>query len=226
MRLRKCIPMGAGLGGGSSDAAAVLLALPVLAGRALSVPTLCAIGQQLGSDVPFFLLGGTAAAVGRGTELFPLPDTRSRDGVIVAPGTHVSTADAYRALSPRLTTESQENKIFSFQTHAWNIVDGGAGANDFEPVVFERESRLATLKQMLIRAGASPAMLTGSGSALFGLFRDRDEMRRALERFRNENTFPISLVTRAQYRGIWRRALKPHLVPERSVWPPRSRYTQ
>jgi len=226
MRLRKRIPMGAGLGGGSSDAAAVLLALPVLAGRELSVATLSALGQQLGSDVPFFLLGGTAVGIGRGTEVFPLPDTHPSPGLIVAPGLHVATAGAYRALSPRLTSESQENKIFSFQTQTWSVVDGGAGGNDFEPVVFEQESRLATLKQMLIRAGASPAMLSGSGSALFGLFRDRDGRRRALERFRNEKTFPISLVTRARYRAIWRRALQPHLDSERNAWPPRSRYTQ
>ena len=226
MRLMKRIPMGAGLGGGSSDAAAVLLSLPVLAGRALSVETLCSLGQQLGSDVPFFLLGGAAAGIGRGTEVFPLADAGPRSGLIVAPGVHLSTAEAYRALSPRLTSESEENKIFSFQTHTWSVADGAAAVNDFEPVVFERESRLATLKQRLIGAGASPAMLTGSGSALFGLFRDRQGRRRALERFRDEKTFPISLVTRAQYRGIWRLALGPHLDPERSLWPPRSRYTR
>jgi len=225
MRLVKRIPMGAGLGGGSSDAAAVLLALPVLAGRVLPISTLCALGQQLGSDVPFFLLGGTAAAVGRGTELFPLPDAPSRAGLIVAPGVHVSTAEAYRALSPRLTTDLQENKIFSFQSHSWDVF-GAAGVNDFEPVVFDRESRLAALKQKLIRAGASPAMMTGSGSALFGLFNSRDAMRRALERFRDEKAIPITLVTRARYRSLWRRALDPHLDVERSVWPPRSRYTR
>ena len=65
--------MGGGLGGGSSDAAAVLLALPVLAGRAIELPRLIQLAAQLGSDVPFFLLGGTAAGIGRGTELFPLP---------------------------------------------------------------------------------------------------------------------------------------------------------
>jgi len=223
MRLMKRIPMGAGLGGGSSDAAAVLLALPVLAGRVLPVSTLCALGQQLGSDVPFFLLGGTAAAIGRGTEVFPLPAGPSRAGLIVAPGVHVSTADAYRALSPRLTTELQENKIFSFQSHSWDVF-GAAGANDFEPVVFDRESRLAMLKQKLTRAGASPAMMTGSGSALFGLFNSRDAMRRALEQFKNEKAIPITLVNRARYRSLWRRALDPHLDVERSVWPPRSRY--
>lgn len=224
MQLEKRIPMGAGLGGGSSDAAAVLLALPVLAGKAVPLETLCALGQQLGSDVPFFLLGGTAVGIGRGTELFPLPDAGNRAGLIVAPGVHVSTAAAYAALSSCLTQELQENKIFSFQSHTWSVLDGAAGANDFEAVVLEREKSLATLKRRLMRAGASPAMMTGSGSALFGLFRDRREAARALDRFGDVKAFPISLVSRARYRSLWRRALAPHLVTESRIWPPQSRY--
>ena len=224
MRLEKRIPMGSGLGGGSSDAAAVLLALPVLAGKPLPVETLSALGQQLGSDVPFFLLGGTAVGIGRGTELFPLPDAPGRAGVIVAPGVHVSTAEAYAALSPRLTIELQENKIFSFQSHTWRVLEGRAGENDFEGVVLERESRLATLKQRLIRSGASPAMMSGSGSALFGLFRDRAEAARAIGRLGDEKAFPISLVSRSRYRALWRRALQPHIVSENRIWPPQSRY--
>src|SRR5579872_4107339 len=90
MRLTKRIPMGAGLGGGSSDAAAVLLALPVLAGRCIDLPKLSALAGELGSDVPFFLLGGTAVGIGRGTELFPLPDAAARSGVLVAPDVHVN----------------------------------------------------------------------------------------------------------------------------------------
>ena len=116
----KRIPMGGGLGGGSSDAAAVLLALPVLAGRAIELPRLIELAAQLGSDVPFFLLGGTAAGIGRGTELFPLPDTPARHGVLVSTGVHVSTAEAYAGLGPRLTTESIQNKIVSFQSRLWS----------------------------------------------------------------------------------------------------------
>jgi 4-diphosphocytidyl-2-C-methyl-D-erythritol kinase len=225
MRLEKRIPMGAGLGGGSSDAAAVLLALPALAGgRPLPLETLCAIGQQIGSDVPFFLLGGTAVGIGRGTELFPLPDEPARPGLIVAPGVHVSTAEAYGALSPRLTIQCQENKIFSFQSHTWAGLDGTA-ENDFEAVVLEQESLLRELKQRLIQAGASPAMMTGSGSALFGLFRERAEARRALERMGEVTAFSVSLVPRSRYRRLWRRALEPHVLSE-PLWPPRSRYAR
>ena len=221
MRLEKHIPMGAGLGGGSSDAAAVLLALPVLAGRSLDVPRLCELGQELGSDVPFFLLGGAAVGVGRGTELFPLPDGPARHGVLVAPGIHVNTAQAYRDLSPRLTTELQQNKIFSFQSHTWELGCLEPAINDFEAVVFEQHARLAALKRRLSRTGASVALMTGSGSAIFGLFPNRGAALEALEVLEDEKAVPFSLVSRARYRGLWFRALGEHITG--NIWPPRSR---
>lgn len=219
--LAKRIPMGAGLGGGSSDAAAVLLMLPVLAGKAPGLAELCRLGQQLGSDVPFFLLGGTAVGIGRGTEVFPLPDGPPRWGLVAAPEVRVSTAQAYRDLSPHLTTELQENKIFSFQCESWGL-GAGAAENDFEAVVLHQHRRLAALKRRLFRAGARPAMMTGSGSALFGLFPAREDAVRALEFFRGEPVFPVSLVSRSRYRGMWWRALEAHM--ERRLWPPQSRY--
>ncbi len=224
IRLRKRIPLGAGLGGGSSDAAAVLLALPVLTGSALEIAQLLELGRQLGSDVPYFLLGGTVAAIGRGTELFPLPDAPARRGVLVAPDLHVSTADAYRWLAPRLTSESQQNKIFSFQTQTWQPGVTACSQNDFEPVVFERHPRLAGLKERLVGAGACPAMMSGSGAALFGLFADGEGVARAVESFVDERVFPISLVSRSRYRSLWWRALNDHMSGR--VWPPQSRYKQ
>ena len=178
--LRKRIPMGAGLGGGSSDAAAVLLALPVLAGRVLALPKLCELGAALGSDVPFFLLGGTAAGIGRGSELFPLADLPRREGLLVAPALHVSTAEAYRRLSPRLTVELQESTIFSFQSLVWDRGVPNDPCNDFEAVVFEQHPQLADLKRRLVRTGARPVLMSGSGSAIFGLFRERGAARHAL----------------------------------------------
>jgi len=223
MRLTKRIPMGAGLGGGSSDAAAVLLALPALMGRHVDLPMLCSIGEQLGSDVPFFLLGGTAVGIGRGSELFPLPDTPAQQGILVAPGIHVNTAQAYRDLSPRLTTELQQNKIFKFQEVTWDTSVLTGWGNDFESVVFEQHPQLAKYKKKLLAAGASAALMTGSGSALFGLFPERNRINHARELLGEVQTFPISLVGRARYRAMWRRALKEHTTP--GLWPLRSQYS-
>ncbi|HJZ98872.1 MAG TPA: 4-(cytidine 5'-diphospho)-2-C-methyl-D-erythritol kinase [Candidatus Solibacter sp.] len=222
MRLVKRIPMGAGLGGGSSDAAAVLLALPALAGRKIELGELSAIAAELGSDVPFFLLGGRAVGIGRGTELFPLPDVPAMPGVLVAPGIHVNTAQAYRDLSPRLTTDLQRNKILSFQSLTWDASSVSTGCNDFEGVVFEQHPKLAQLKRRLVRAGADLALMSGSGSSVYGLFRDRERASRAVRAMSEEQAFRISLVSRVRYRAMWQRALAQHIKP--GLWPPHSRY--
>ena len=224
MRLTKRIPMGAGLGGGSSDAAAVLLPVPVLAGRTLPLAELCALAKMPGSDVPFFLLGGTAAGIGRGEELFPLPEVPSLPGLLITPDVHVPTAQAYARLSPRLTTESQQNKIFSFQSMVWGGGVSEEACNDFEAVVLREHPHLRILKQRLAEAGASPALMTGSGSAVYGLFRTGKEVQTALKTFKSERTFRISLVDRTRYRAMWWRALEEHI--DQKLWPPRSRYAR
>ena len=228
--LVKRIPMGAGLGGGSSDAAAVLLALPVLAGGTVDWPTLLKLGEDLGSDVPFFLLGGTAVALGRGTEIYPLPDRRPQAGVVIAPELHISTAEAYRRLSAQLTSKPQQNKIVSFQSSVWGGSAGkskgetAAGENDFESVVFEQYPALKSIKLRLRKLGANPALMSGSGSAVFGLFPDRAQVRRAIQSFGKERVFPITLVSRARFRAEWQKRLRSH-TREKS-WPPQSRYAQ
>ncbi len=230
-RVSKKIPMGAGLGGGSSDAAAVLLALPALAGGALPLQRLIEIAGELGSDVPFFLLGGTAAALGRGTEVYPLPDPApATAALLVAPGIHVSTPEAYRALNrPALTSPAPQNMISTFQSSVWALgrqpagtVEANLSRNDFEPVVFSHHPQLESLKQRLQALGARPAMLSGSGSALFGLFAGKEEARRAAAAFTAERAYPVSLVSRAQYRALWWRGLQSHIAGK--VWPPQSRY--
>jgi 4-diphosphocytidyl-2-C-methyl-D-erythritol kinase len=220
MRLKKRIPMGAGLGGGSSDAAAVLLALPVLAGRSLTMDRLRELGEQLGSDVPFFLLGGAAVGIGRGTELFPLPDGKSLRGILVSPGIHISTPDAYARLNSRLTSESQQNKIVTFQSRVW---DGGvsrAACNDFETVVTEH-GIIGAIKKRMLGAGASMALMTGSGSAVYGIFPGSTQASEVFRSFRKEKAFRFSLVSRARYRAMWWRTLEEHITAK--VWPPRNR---
>ena len=229
--LVKRIPMGAGLGGGSSDAAAVLLALPVLAGATVEWPTLLKLGEDLGSDVPFFLLGGTAVALGRGTEVYPLPDRRPQAGAVIAPELHISTAEAYRRLSAQLTSKPQQNKIVSFQSSVWggsagdqNTEETPSGENDFESVVFEQYPALKSIKLHLRKLGANPALMSGSGSAVFGLFPDRAQVRRAIQSFGKERVFPITLISRAKFRAEWRKRLRSH-TREKS-WPPQSRYAR
>jgi 4-diphosphocytidyl-2-C-methyl-D-erythritol kinase len=245
--LDKRIPMGAGLGGGSSNAAAVLLALPILAGAPIPLATLVELGATLGSDVPFFLYGGTALGIGRGTELYPLPDVPARHGLLIAPDVHVSTAEAYRDLNhPQLIGESGRLATYpltigapdadteAFRSLVWALAEPGPSedwkmlcTNDFEEAVFKNHSVLPSIKRKLVESGARPALMTGSGSALFGLFDSPGEVRSAVQVFRS-GTFAgqvsrIALLTRRRYRSFWRQQLSEHIGSE-VLWPPRSLY--
>ncbi len=193
--LKKRIPMGAGLGGGSSDAATVLRALPRLIGRPIPPERLHAMALTLGSDVPFFLYGGTALGLGRGEELYPLSDLRPLPGILVTPAIHVSTAEAYRELSPLLAGQSIERKLAEFRQLAWTE-NLAAARNDFEEAVFARHPELADIRERLSRAGAVCARMSGSGSALFGLFADERAASRARAEFPDHPTVTFTLVNR------------------------------
>jgi len=226
-RLRKRIPLGGGLGGGSSNAAAILLALPAMLGKSISLEKMMELASRLGSDVPFFLLGGTAVGVGRGTELYPLPDLPNQPSLIVTPGVHVSTAAAYRALNRELTNDAPSSSINSFQAFAWRVEgrapgEGWRGANDFESAVFSEHPQLKSIKGKLLKLGACPALMSGSGSTLFGVFRSRELRDRAVASLKKEagegNVHPVSMVSRSRYRALWWRQLARYIAP--GTWPP------
>jgi len=215
-QLNKRIPMGGGLGGGSSDAAAVLLALPALLKKPIPLETLIQLATQLGSDVPFFLAGGAAAATGRGTELYPLPDLPSYPVLLVAPGIHVSTADAYRALNRESTIGLHSSTRSTFQAVVWRVASRlparqWESVNDFESVVFPLHPQLESIRGKLWSLGARPALMSGSGSTLFGVFPSREEREKARvrleQKFEDARVFPVSLVSRRAYRALWRRQL-------------------
>jgi 4-diphosphocytidyl-2-C-methyl-D-erythritol kinase len=214
--LKKRIPLGGGLGGGSSNAAAVLLALPVLLKKPLGMEKLMELAATLGSDVPFFLLGGTAVGLGRGTELYPLPDLGSRPALLITPGIHVSTAEAYRALNRGFAGER------ACATEAYE--------NDFESVVFRQHSHLKLIKGKLLNLGARPALMSGSGSTIFGIFRNRQLRDRATGWFRKEfaagQVHPVSLVRREQYRALWQRQLGIGLGSKLWPWQSQDRYAK
>jgi 4-diphosphocytidyl-2-C-methyl-D-erythritol kinase len=217
--LKKRIPMGAGLGGGSSDAAAVLLALPALTGRTIAMERLLAIAASLGSDVPFFLYGGTALGLGKGEELYPLRDIKPRPGILIAPDIHVSTAEAYGGLTAQLTDAAP--KLAAFQRGCWSEFEC---VNDFEAPVFERHPRLKALKRKLAGLGAEPVLMTGSGSAIFAFFNTKETQSSVVQSLGEQRLFRIQPVSGAAYRREWLRRLAQHIKGD--LWPPRSRYAR
>lgn len=168
IQLHKRIPAGGGLGGGSSDAAAVLSALNELHAQVVPESDLLAIAARLGSDVPFFLCGSPLAhATGRGELLSALPALPSAPLLIVVPPCAISTADAYRWLDDARGFSTRG--VGAARAAGWHDVAANAH-NDFEPVLFDRHPLLRELKQALTASGATIALVSGSGSALFAVF--------------------------------------------------------
>ena len=173
--LRKRIPAEAGLGGGSSDAAMTLLALNSLWKLNLDLATLSRIAAGLGADVPFFLVGGTALGLGRGDDIYPLADLQTVHVVILRPGFGVLTSDAYVWYEEeRLLRKAGSARPVPIGWPAWaaNL------RNDLEAPVIRHHPAVARIRQSLMDAGASFAAMSGSGSAVFGLFERADAARR------------------------------------------------
>jgi 4-diphosphocytidyl-2-C-methyl-D-erythritol kinase len=202
IELKKTIPAGRGLGGGSSDAAAALLGCLQLVKAKLDPSRLLEIASSLGADVPFFLLGGRAVGVSRGDEIYPLPDSAKRSLLIVSPrDVHVPTPDAYAWLSaPQLplTKNPADRKLFQFCALAWSPQGSGL-SNDFEHPVFQRYPRLDQIKRALLQKGATEALLAGSGSAVFGVFPSPAKARRAAVGFPDDQTFVCETLSRDRY---------------------------
>jgi 4-diphosphocytidyl-2-C-methyl-D-erythritol kinase len=202
--LTKRIPVGRGMGGGSSDAAAALVGLLRLAGKHVSLERLMTIASGLGSDVPFFLQGGRALGIGRGEEIYPLPDEPKRAVLMVSPHEiAVPTKDAYRWISEgqseQLTNREDPSRLLQFCALCWSP-QGGALSNNFEAAVFPRYPRLAAIKRELLQHGAAEASLAGSGSAVFGVYQHPAMARRAARAFPQDQVFLCSTLSRVEYR--------------------------
>jgi 4-diphosphocytidyl-2-C-methyl-D-erythritol kinase len=212
IELHKKIPAGRGLGGGSSDAAAALLGYLRLTGRKLPEARLLEIAASLGADVPFFLLGGRALGIGRGDEIYPLPDTPKKYVLIVSPrDIHVPTPEAYRwvkarALRATLTKGTVNPTLWKFCALSWSTHGDGL-SNDFERAVFRRHPRLDRIKRVLLQRGASEASLAGSGSAVFGVFPSPAMARRAAVGFPHDQTFVCETLSRDRYLRLIKGAL-------------------
>ncbi len=179
IHIDKRIPVAAGLGGGSSNAAAVILGLNELYGYPFSQSELLAMGHPIGADVPFFIYRFPAIASGIGERLEKYCGLQPYHVLLVHPGFEVSTAEVYKNLDLRLTNcKKKLRKIISNKT-AFNASDHLC--NDLETVTEKRYPEIAVVKKSLVRHGAIGALMSGSGPAVFGLFSDGLQAQNACE---------------------------------------------
>jgi 4-diphosphocytidyl-2-C-methyl-D-erythritol kinase len=213
IKLEKKIPVGAGLGGGSSNAALALLALNQLWDCKMGEKELVDLAAQLGSDVPFFLVGGTAVGLGRGTEVVPLPDLpREKSLLLLYPHLEISTVEAYSlgewgtyGETEILTREWVENTMQDLlravgpKGDGWSFLE-----NDFEDILFAHYPVLVEAREALKKAGCERVMLCGSGSTLLGFGSDKQVKEAAVVITREGigETLFCRTLSRKQYRQV------------------------
>jgi 4-diphosphocytidyl-2-C-methyl-D-erythritol kinase len=203
--IAKRLPLEAGLGGGSADAAAALFALARLWGGA-PVTLLREVGSRIGADVPFFLSGGTALGLGRGEEIYPLVDLPPHWIVLVRPPFGVSTAEAYSWYDDDRAAGMKESRELQVLPVPWPS-RAAQMINDLEGPVARRHPEIGALKTLLREAGASAAAMSGSGSAVFGLFRSRRDAERAVRPLSKGGA--RALLTRTLTRAEYERRSRP-----------------
>ncbi|NOT49171.1 MAG: 4-(cytidine 5'-diphospho)-2-C-methyl-D-erythritol kinase [Acidobacteria bacterium] len=205
MHLKKRIPSPGGLGGGSSNAAVALIGLKRLWDLDLTHADLIEIAAELGSDVPFFLLGGTAFGTGTGTCVEPVADADGQFLLIVTPAANVATKEAYARLNVQnLTTEEAKRILFVCRSEAESLdLRHSALKNDIEPAVFAAHPEVERVKKTLIELGAVNALMSGSGGSVFAVFEKEETRQTALKALDDEvnwRKFAVAAVSRDEYR--------------------------
>ncbi len=205
MHLIKKIPSPGGLGGGSSNAATALLGLRRLWDVEVSEEELTEIAVELGSDVPYFLTGGTAIGFGRGEQVEPIREFAHDGVVIVTPPVAISTPNAYSRLGMGYLTKSEAGHTLSVcRTTVSDEVEWQKEVvNDFESTVFADHAEIKTACERLISLGATAAGLSGSGASVFGYFDNEETRQTAIKALGNEanwRSFAVATISREQYR--------------------------
>lgn len=207
--LRKRIPLGAGLGGGSSDAAVTLMALDLLWEGGLGAQGLQPLAEALGADVPFFLRGGVCLGLGRGERLFPIeiPALSRVEFVVACPGVSLSTAQAYADWDAALTGAAGNSTLRRFVDSALSGAESWeALANDLEPAAMRRVPAIASIKAILAGHGARAALMSGSGPSAFGVFLESQQAEAAARELSagGNRVFRCRSLHRAEYREFAR----------------------
>lgn len=203
MKLNKVIPSPGGLAGGSSNAAVTLIGLAKLWG-VNDEALIGNIAAELGSDVPFFLNGGSAIGSGRGELIEPIDDVDA-ELIIVTPPISVSTAGAYGGLAVQALTSIDVEPILRVCRKTADLLDPFSSVleNDFEQRVFAKFPEIAVVKQRLIDLGAVTALMSGSGASVFAVFDNRETRQAAMKALDHESTwrkFAVSTISRNEYR--------------------------
>jgi 4-diphosphocytidyl-2-C-methyl-D-erythritol kinase len=205
LHLTKRIPSPGGLGGGSSNAAVALIGLSRLWKLEPSAEELQAMASELGSDVPFFLRGGTAIGTGRGELIEPIPDIVARCLLIVTPSVRVSTPDAFKRLGAQNLTSANLNRILIVCRLEAEKLDPRQSdlVNDMEAAVFAAHPEIERVKRTLLDLGAANAMMSGSGASVFAVFEKEETRQTALKALDNEvnwRKFSVAAISRDEYR--------------------------
>jgi len=197
IRVTKNIPAGKGLGGGSSNAAVTLLALNEMWGLNLKKEALQGLGSLLGADVPFFFEGGLCLGEGTGSRISPLEDMSPCRCVLVLPSVSLATASVYKAHRVSLTSQKKGSKIIRFLDSR----DLGFLENDLEKTVFRSYPQIKAIKRLLEKQGSKLTLMSGSGSAVFGLFLQKEKAEKAVRALSEEHpVVNVATIPREIYR--------------------------
>ncbi len=199
IHVTKKIPAGKGLGGGSSNAAITLLALNEFWKVGLEKDTLRDLGAILGADVPYFFEGGLCLGQGKGEDLFVQEDLGLRQCVLALPSVSVSTVSVYKRVPATLTSRNKDSKIIKFLDSR----DLGFLENDLEEIVFRTHPQIKAIKNLIQEQGSELTLMSGSGSAVFGLFRQRKKAERTLRMLTKEHA--AVLVTTLSRTDYWKK---------------------
>lgn len=189
--IKKNIPIAAGLGGGSSNAASTLLGINQLFGLGVSTRDLMRIGRDIGADVPFFIFGETALATGIGDRLEKIEITPKLWLLLITPGIQISTAWAYSKARMELTSNLINTNIPNCINHLTEIIS--LLSNDLEKAVIPRYPIVKSIKEELLDKGAKGSLMSGSGSTVYGMFPNEDEAKEAYGQLTNHSNWQIHL---------------------------------
>jgi 4-diphosphocytidyl-2-C-methyl-D-erythritol kinase len=196
IRVTKNIPPGKGLGGGSSNAAVTLYVLNKIWDLRMGKKALMDLGSNLGADVPFFFEGGLCLGLGRGDDIAPLSDLASLPCLLILPPFSIQTVHIYGHFQSSLTSQNKDSKIIKFL----DIRELSSLENRLEKTVFRLYPQLKAIKSLFRSNGAELSLVSGTGSAVFGLFSEKKKAEEVLRKLKSEHTSTlVETLSRERY---------------------------